>query len=108
MLQLYAQTPKTKLTAAQMLTAARNRNTRIWSQAGHISLHPEHGVGVTKILHNTIRYLLSPDRRNGLKFGILACSLMLNPSAADFIRYPKTDTEERREELASRLLKCSW
>lgn len=34
MLQLYAQTPKTKLTAAQMLTAARNRNTRIWSQAG--------------------------------------------------------------------------
>lgn len=45
MLQLYAQTPKTKLTAAQMLTAARNSNTRIWSQAGHISLHPAHGGG---------------------------------------------------------------
>lgn len=45
MLHLYAQTPKTKLTAAQMLTAARNRDTQIWSQAGHISLHPEHGSG---------------------------------------------------------------
>lgn len=45
MLPLYAQTPKTKLTAAQMLTAARNRNTQIWSQAGRIFLHPAHGSG---------------------------------------------------------------
>lgn len=47
MLQQYAQTPKTKLTAAQILTAARNWNIWIWSQAGHISLHPAHGGGGT-------------------------------------------------------------
>ena len=45
MLQIYTQTPKTKLTAAQMLTAARSMNTQISSQAGHISLHPAHGDG---------------------------------------------------------------
>lgn len=45
MLQLYTQTPKTELTAAQMLTAARNTNTRIQSQAGLIPLHPAHGDG---------------------------------------------------------------
>lgn len=45
MLQLYTQTPKTQLTAAQMLTAARNMNAQIRSQAGHRSLHPAHGYG---------------------------------------------------------------
>lgn len=48
MLQLYAQTPKTQLTAAQMLTAARNRNTQIWSQAGHISASCTWGWGTPK------------------------------------------------------------
>lgn len=45
MLQLHTQTPKTELSAAQMLTAARNMNAPIWCQAGHIPLHPAHGDG---------------------------------------------------------------
>lgn len=44
MLQLYAQTPKTKLTGAQMLTAARIRTLRSGVRLD-ISLHPAHGGG---------------------------------------------------------------
>lgn len=41
MLLLYTLTPKTKLTAAQMLQVARNMKAHIVTQAGHIfnSLH---------------------------------------------------------------------
>lgn len=105
MLQLYTQTPKTELCSTNAHSSQKYEHLHSESGWTHPSASCTWGQATPK-------YFILSDiqvqiKEKGLKLGILPCSLTLNPSAADFIRYPKTDTREGREEHASRLLKCS-